>query len=259
VNGYFRDAFTDTLSLNLAVTAALREVSLSPARVEWSLLAEPAPLIWRWQVSMVQDRSIYGPILDVHLVPVDGPLLRASELQALPSLMTRRARGEEFFAETDPVEAGSDASAAWAWVRERSGNAGVFSDRRVNEHRGLLVHRSGQVTAFEALPTDFMGALVDRPELQRRLSRLVRVASDQLPPSTTDVALAASLAPLDHVYEGDPSKVGGRHQGTLRLSAGAAAVMNPVSKVPVRAIRDLGGDVAAEMGAELLDGLRSVR
>jgi hypothetical protein len=115
------------------------------------------------------------------------------------------------------------------------------------------------VSAFEALPTDFMGALVNQAELQRRLARLLTLAAGALPTGTTEVAPAASLAPLDRVFEGDPSKVGGRHQGTMRMTTGAAAVMNPTATVSVRAVMDHSGDVAAEMAAELIDGLRQTR
>jgi hypothetical protein len=104
-----------------------------------------------------------------------------------------------------------------------------------------------------------MGALVNREDLQRRLSRLVVLAAGAMPSGTTAVAPAASLAPLDRVFEGDPSKVGGRHQGTMRMTTGAAAVMNPIATVSLRAVIDHSGDVAAEMAAELLDGLRQVR
>jgi hypothetical protein len=115
------------------------------------------------------------------------------------------------------------------------------------------------VSVFEALPTDFMGALVNRDDLQRRLSRLMVLAAGVAPSHITAVAPAASLAPLDRVFDGDPSKVGGRHQGTMRMTTGAAAVMHPTATVSLSAVIDHSGDVGAEMAAELLDGLRQAR
>ena len=62
---------------------------------------------------------------------------------------------------------------------------------------------AGQVTAFEALPTDFAGALIDPADLRGRLVRLLAVAVPQLPPDAGRVAVAAALAPADRVFEGD--------------------------------------------------------
>jgi hypothetical protein len=261
VNGYFRGSFVDPLSLNLAVTAALAGVTLGPTALEWSTLPEQADVVWRWDVPAVRDPGLYAPVLDVHLVPVGTQPLRATQLQALPASLTRSARDAGFFAEADAVQAASDSSMAWSWVRNQSegGGAGFLTGRQEPTHRGFLTHRSGQVSVFEALPTDFMGALVNQGELQRRLSRLIVLAAAAVPAGTTAVAPAASLAPLDRVFEGNPSKVGGRHQGTMRMTTGAAAVMNPTATVSVRAVLDLSGDVAAEMAAELLDGLRQTR
>jgi hypothetical protein len=261
VNGYFRGSFADPLTLNLAVTAALAGVSLSPAALEWSTLPEPAAVVWRWDVPAVRDSGVYCPVLDAHLVPVGAQPLRATQLQGLPGVLTRSARDAGFFAETDAVQAASNSAMAWSWVPNQSGGgAGSFlTDRQEPTHRGILVHRSGQVSVFEALPTDFMGALVNRDDLQRRLSRLMVLAAGVAPSHITAVAPAASLAPLDRVFEGDPSKVGGRHQGTMRMTTGAAAVMHPTATVSLSAVIDFSGDVGAEMAAELLDGLRQAR
>ncbi len=174
VNGYFRDAFTDAQTLNVAVLAALRDLPQASTGAEWTSLHEPAPLVWRWQVAAVQDPGLHAPVLDVHLVPIEVQPLRTTQLQALPPLLTRSAREHGFFNDTEAVEASSAADLAWSWVRETSANAGFFTARREHQHRGLLVHRNGQVTAFEALPTDSMGALVSAPDLQQRLARLVR-------------------------------------------------------------------------------------
>ncbi|MCZ2847422.1 DUF4062 domain-containing protein [Modestobacter sp. VKM Ac-2978] len=260
VNGYFRDSFVDPLSLNLAVTAALAGVTLGPAALEWSTLPAPAEIVWRWKVPAVRHAGLYAPVLDVHLVPVSAQPLRATQLQGLPTLLTRSARDAGFFAETDAVQASSDPAVAWSWVpNQHGGGAGFLSDRQEHTYRGLLAHRSGQVTVFEALPTDSMGALVNREELQRRLARLMVLAAGAVPPGTDTVAPAASLSPLDRLFEGDPAKVGGRHQGIMRMTTGAASVMNPTATVSLRAVMDHSGDVAAELAAELLDGMRQAR
>jgi len=259
VNGYFRDAFTDPQSLNLAVLAALKEMSEAAVGLEWTPLHEPAPLVWRWQVPSVQEPALHAPVLDAYLVPLEVPPLRTTQLQALPSLLTRTAREMGLFSDTAAVKADSVADLAWSWVREGNTNTGFFDERQDHQYCGMLMHRAGQVTAFEALPTDSMGALVNASELQHRLVRLIRAATPYVPDGAKAVAVAASLRPLDTLFEGDPAAVGGRRRGTWRNARGAAAVMNPLTAVSTGALLQHTGDIAAEMTAELLDGLRQAQ
>lgn len=85
------------------------------------------------------------------------------------------------------------------------------------------------------------------------------LSARHLPERAKTIALAASLRPLDTVFEGDPADVGDRHQGTWRIARGAAAVMNPTTAVSIHTLRDFSGDVVAEMAAELLDGMRQAQ
>ncbi|WP_435122582.1 DUF4062 domain-containing protein [Micromonospora tulbaghiae] len=258
VNGRFRKSFTDPESLNVAVLAALTQLTVDAAQLVWENLAEPAPIRWRWDIQELVDPRLYAPVLDVHLVPTAAPPMRALRLQALPSELARRARDTGFFQERDQVAVGNNGYAAWAWVSDQPG-AGGLTERLEHEYRGVAVFVSGQVVAFRALPTDFAGALVDHSELQRRSSDLLAAGALHLPEGAGHVAVAATLAPLDRVFEGNPAKVGGRTSGSLRTRQGGAAVMHPTSAVAAEAVTRHTGDVAAEIAAVLLQAVRDER
>lgn len=258
VNGRLRASFTDPQSLNIAVLAALRDFAVPAAPLKWEPVREPVPMRWRWELPPLTDRALYAPVLEVHLVPVPPELVLAGRLQSLPTDITRTARDHGFFTETAAVVAGNDGEAAWAVVRESARGGVGFNDRRDHEHRGVAFLASGQVTAFHALPTDLMGALVDAGDLQRRVATLLPICATLLHTVSGTIAVAAAISPLDKVFEGDPSRVGGRNSGGMRMRQELAAQMQPAATVGAAALASHNGDVAAEVAARLLQAVRDV-
>jgi len=198
------------------------------------------------------------PVLDVHLIPLEAPgAILTSRLQALPNTLARVGRDTGFFAQSDPLEAGNTSTLAWAWTPNQTPRAGGFQQRQLNKYRGLAVHASGQVTASEALPTDSMGALINASELQTKTAMLLVVAAGHLSTGQR-IAVAASISPADRVWEGNPTEVGGRHQGRLRIQTDLALYTTPDLAVLSTAVRAGGrsGDVAAELAARLIQAVR---
>ena len=215
VDGYFRRSFTDVLSLNVAVTKALGELPSRSVPLTWTDLPAPATVVWRWDVPEVAHHSSFSatPAIDAHLVPLDGGRLRATQMGQLPSVLTRAARDVGLFGEPDPVQTGSSAQLAWSTSQILTTSRGSGFPHQGTHECGILVHRTGQVSVFESLPVDGMGALVNQHDLQQRLSRLLLIAASHLQPGATSVAVAVSLHPLTQVFEGNPSQVGGRTLG----------------------------------------------
>lgn len=256
VNGRFRGSFTDSQSLNVALLAALKEIRLDTAPLSWHHLPEPAPVKWRWEVSALHDGAMSAPVLDVHLVPLGVAPVLASRLGLLPTLLLRTAREVGFLDEQSNAVVGGDSTAAWAWIPDAPSFGVGFADRRVHAHRGVAVQATRQVSAFEAPPTDFAGALVDDADLRGRLVRLLAVAVSQLPPSADRVAVGSSLAPADRVFEGDPAAVVGRTRAELRTKQGFVLMAEATKAVSVDALTSRAPEVAGELAAELLLALR---
>lgn len=258
VDGYFRGSFTDVLSLNIAVTAALQDLPQRVAPLTWADLDSPADIIWRWDVPQAAKTGSV-PVLDAHLVPLSDGKLRAVQMEQLPAALTRAARDSGLFAETAAVDADSTATVAWSTSRTTdSSSSSNGIPVRYDRHQGIIVHRTGQVSVFESLPVDSMGALVNQHDLQKRLARLIVIAASHLTSHVVNAAVAASLGPLTMVYEGDPAIVGSRTSGSIR-SGSPTAVMNPDRVVSISGLLSHPGDVAAEMAAEIIHTVREVR
>lgn len=259
IGGRFRASFTDSQTLNVNVVAALRELRADRGPLVWEQLNPPAIPRWRWDTPPLNAAEPNTPVLDVHLIPLNGtsPFL-ASRLQALPNVLARAGRDTGFFADSDPLQTDNDSTLAWAWTPNTSQPGIGFHQRHPNDYRGLAVHVSGQVTAFEALPTDFAGALVNKPELQTRTARLLAASATHLPPDAQRIAVAASINPADRVWEGDPADVNGRTGGRMRITTGLVMYTSPDLAVPADALRagNHTGDVAAELAARLLQTIR---
>lgn len=263
ISGRFRKSFRDSQSLNLAVLEALKNVELVPAPLRWESLHEAVTIEWREAVPELADRRHPGPpVVEVHLIPVANRPILASRMQSWGSDLARTGREAGFFSQEDHLQVGSNSRAAWAWVPDGTAGGGSFlQERQVHQYRGVAVLRSGQLMAFESLPTDFIGALVNHEELQQRGAHLLDVSSRLLPVEggTGTVAIAAALGPLDRVLEGDPSKVNGRSSGSLGLQRGGSAMMVPDRAVPGAAIAAHTGDIAGEIAAILMEGVREGR
>lgn len=255
INGRFRKSFSDPESLNVATLAALRDITTTPAPLHWEQLSQPAAVRWRWDTPALHDQGLYAPVFDVHLIPLAAKPVLAARLHAIPAELARTGRETGFFEESDQLRIGNDSTAAWAWVSDSSARGSAFAERREHEYRGLVVYSTSQVSAFRALPTDFIGALVDTPELQRRASSLILSAARYLPTQPDPTAIAATLSPLDHVFEGDPARVTGRSSGGIRSRQGLTAIMRPVMAVPAGSIIPNVGDIAAEIAATILQSL----
>lgn len=261
VNGYFRDAFTDTETLNRAVLKALGDLPAENQPLAWTDLHELAPdLIWRFDPTR-QEQHQTDVTIDVHLIPINRPRLRVSELEKRPSQLARAARELGFFSQTDQVEADSTSTGAWAIRPPMSRRSGGLGGRSDSDQRGIVVHQSGQITTFSTVPADFISALVNWDSIRAQAVELLTMAVSQMPSDWTVVAPAASLGPRGRIVEDDPSQLGvrtGGHMGSL-FGRDGYIVMEPEASVPAVALRQSLGEVADDITSSLLANLRGSR
>lgn len=252
--GRFWAEFTDEKSLGIAVTSALRNLSVPPAPLTYLPLSEPVTVRWRSDRPSLTERNPYAPVLEVHALPTTlGPLRPMSELADLAQRLAVRGREMGFFGQADALTIGSDSTTAWA-VRQESPRGGFYNERRTDPYSGLSVGRDGSAMIFQALPSDNMGTLVNRADLTQRLGVLLRVLAPHLP-SSEHVALAAALDPTDRLVEGDPNLLGNRNSASMS-SRGGAARAEPVDQVPRASLGEGIPAVADELAVRLLQALR---
>ena len=238
------------------MAAALRNLSIPPAPLTYLPLTQPVTVRWRAERPPLLERNPYAPVLEVHAVPtVPGPLTPVAALSGVAERLAARGREIGFFGQADPLTINHDSTTAWV-VRSSSPSGGGFytNEARTDPYSGLSVGRDGSAMIFQALPTDSMGALIERADLKQRLSVLLRILAPHLP-ATEHIALAAALDPTDRVNEGDPSLVGHRNSAS-GASRGGAARAEPVDQVPRASLGDGIPTVADELAVRLLQALR---
>jgi hypothetical protein len=253
--GRFWAEFSDATDLGLKVAKALSDLSIPPSPLTYLPLSQPATVRWRADRHQLTEHNQFAPVLEVHAVPTTpGPLRPVSELADFAERLAARGREMGFFGQGDALAINHDSTTAWV-VRAESPRGGFYRERRTDPYSGLSVGRDGAAMIFQALPTDSMGALVDRADLKQRLSVLLRILAPHLP-STEHVALAAAIDPTDRVVEGDPSLVGHRNSASMSARGGAARA-EPVDQVPRASLSDGIPAVADELAVRLLQALRA--
>jgi hypothetical protein len=273
VNGRLWRPFTDPLTCNQAVGEALRELKTEinamagrpaahPLTVPWirdQKAGETAtPYEWGGRTAGLLPSSVLAPVLELHVVPEEPPApLPATQLGRLADALASEMRSNHFVGHEDPIGVGSSAELAWA-IRPPETARANFDDINTELFRGMVATRAGAVGAFVSLPTDFMGALVNQESLQQDLAVLVGLIVSQVN-DTTHVAVAAGLSNAERVWEGDPSRVGDRNRGQMRMTTGAVIRVGGDIVIPARALAGHFGDLGADLSLRTLQDLRSLR
>ncbi|MEU8229187.1 5'-methylthioadenosine/S-adenosylhomocysteine nucleosidase [Actinoplanes sp. NPDC048967] len=204
-----------------------------PSSVEWRQVSRPPQVTWRSEF-VNRPSSFERAALELHLVPATESSL--IELRRLRELAPRLAG--ELPAMTQLVT-GHDDRAAWAWTTDyRSGPA------------GRVVSRSGQRSAWEPLPGDSLGAVLDEEWIIACLRRMIASLTELDLPSPVRWALALGVEPTIMLSVGRADSLPrtsasmGRGRGPLQVPA--------EESVPASHLAALAGEVAAELAARLL-------
>jgi hypothetical protein len=256
VNGRLWKSFTDPLSLNQVVGEALK--ALAPVGVPLRLapLASAPDVAWLAESGLVPGH-VSAPVLELHVLAVPPSLVGAAALAARAEELARDCRASGFVSDRESLEGGSDNQRAWALRPADASRGGFGGGPSVEQFRGLIADRCGSACAFLALPTDSMGALVDRQSLQRGIARLMSLAVAHAAESP-EVAFAVGLSHADRVWEGDPTAVGTRTSGSMRSRGGLAVRVAPDFAVAVGDVTRNAGDIAAELAVRMLNDVRTI-
>ncbi|WP_409464182.1 SEFIR domain-containing protein [Amycolatopsis sp. GA6-003] len=223
--------------------------SFSPAGVQaveprWAVLAEPAAVQWRAELVRDPWAAQAAAAVELHLAPVGAAPLTAGRLRAVAGTLAAAGRAHGLFSMGEEVQDRADGLAA-AWTR--AGRDGGGS--------GLAVLRSGQRSAWFALPTATIGSVLDQHDVQARLSAsLVALAQLELP-DPGEAALAIGLEPCSLVWEGS---LADRHTSTVSMPLRTAehARVPADEKLPWADLAAAPDAVAAELTARLIEAFR---
>jgi hypothetical protein len=254
INGRLWKAFTDPLSLNQAVGEALKAVQ-APAQTFRLRPSSRPDLIPTLSAAGLRGGQPMSPVLEAHLLPIGGAsAVGARGLADLSSAFAREARSSSLVADADPLEAASNNDYAWAFRPPDA--AGGWQERRIEQFRGLIAHSTGSVGAFLSLPTDIMGALVDRASLQRDLSKLLGLAAPHA--ADDQLTAVATLSNAERVWDGDPNQVGSRSSGSMRGREGLTIQVGGDFAIERNELTNHIGDIAAELAIRMHNDVRSL-
>jgi nucleoside phosphorylase len=203
-----------------------------PKSVRWRPVSPPPQVSWR--SDLVPRRAAVEWALELHLVPVTA--FASIEVRRLRELAGRLAGG--FPAGTRP-ESGFDDRAAWAYTADHPQGPA-----------GLVVGRSGQRSAWEPMPSDSLGAVLDEEWIAACLDRLITTLIGLDLPAAVRWAPAVAVHPATMISVGRAGSLP-RSSASLGMPRGPLRVP-PDESVPADHLASLTRDVAAELAARLL-------
>jgi hypothetical protein len=210
-----------------------------------AVTALPAPIAPMWRGDL--NGTGQTPSLEVHLIPVGDHLrIKVGQLAPLANRLASLGRSSGLFDDAEPLAVDSSDQVALA-----------TSSNAFRKSSGLVVHRTGQRSAWSALPHGQLGAVLIREDVEKRLADLIGALLSLDLPVPPRFAPAVGLEPLSLVRIGtwaDLTANSGRlHPGLpahLRIPAEEAYTAEH--------LRGAVGEIAEELAAHLIEAFRRV-
>lgn len=256
--GRFWAEFSDNSDLGIAVTKALQGQRPPTSAFTQMPLDHPVNVTWRRDRASIPAVRDSAAVLEVHVIPIEATSLRpVAALSDLANRIASDARQQGFFGHGDALDINTDGVIAWA-VRHDPHHRVTWGTATTDPYAGVYVARTGAPSAFQALPRDTLGSLVNEADLTQRLTILLRHLLPYLPDSA-HVTVTAAIDPADSVVEGDPQAVGSRNSGTMGIGYGTALRADPADQIATASLAPHLHEVAQDLAARLILDLRRNR
>ncbi|QBI18867.1 DUF4062 domain-containing protein [Egibacter rhizosphaerae] len=247
--GRFRAAFDGATDLLTAVTAVVRQHESMPSALAWERLPGPAPAV-PWVAA--DQRQLYAgqpATVEMHVLPLThASRLAVGQLEVLGGTLAGRGREHGLFTQAQPVDTGTDGSAAWA--RSDDWRQGVA---------GVRVDRDSAISLWWPLPSDGMGAVVDSEDLASAVAAKLRFAASLGLIGGDRAAVAAALSGVAMAAEGSVADLGKRNSVSFGFSQREVVRVEPEDAVPVGALTSGAGDIGRELATRLVHAFRASR
>jgi Domain of unknown function (DUF4062) len=257
--GRFWKAFNSTDDLGIAVLDALRELGQQAVPLRYDPITNAVAVRWRADrrppVGNSRSFDIHEPRLELHLATAGAPVVPVGALESRARHLGKIGRDLDLFPDSAALTIDSDTSGAWALAQLADDHrGGAVNGLRRGGPRGIALDRSGSVLVFETLKRDWLGSLVDQPYLTDRLVQLIHVAATVLSAEAPTVVPAAAIDPIGQVMEGDPSELGRRSSGSMRMTQNEPVRTEPDFQIDMRALPSGVRELASELSARLIAG-----
>lgn len=213
----------------------------STAEPDWSLLGHAAGVSWRNELQ--RPYGTEPAALELHLFPVGASTrLQVVQLQALWIELAQLGRTYGLFSQASAIDGESTADSAVAFAR----------DVRTGANTGLAVMRTGQRSAWEALPkTNGLSVAIFDPEyIATRLTSLLGLLLDISVPLSARIVPAAGIEPAMLLTRGKVNMPPPRNGVSIGMSQQPVRT-DTVESVSADGLRSAVGRVAEELAARL--------
>ena len=209
--GLFRDNFDSAADLQAKVLDALKDLPDRGRNADWVPLKTSIEVEWREGWGSPSDRYGLdgGAQLEVHAIPVESERRSARQLREAADQLGVRVRSLGVVPTSAALDVGSDSTAAWV-LPASPRTRGPWGEVRAAELLGVRLSAAGQRSAWEQLPSDTMGSILDPDDVNRRIGEFLRLLGQMAPLSETPWALAVGLRPSVLVTVGSIQLLGQR-------------------------------------------------
>lgn len=213
--------------------------------VAWTLLPQPVDVMWKSD-RPGHMRSSERTSLEVHVAPTSPGRLEMRRLDRLVQELPAFGRMRELFDGVEELAIGTREDIGW--VESRGHRTGP---------RGLAVWRSGQRSVWSPMPSDMLGAILDRDELTDHIANSIGLLVALDLPAPADVAIAVGFDSATMLAEGRVTDrprrqaSGFKMQSNLRVPADESLRWQELLEAP--------DEIADELAARLVAAFRQAR
>lgn len=172
--GVFRASFSDTADLQVKVVQGLRELESRPSPLDFIRLAQQPSLNWIADDKGSNSSDSYqGPLLEVHVLPIDHPGLTSREMEQMSESLRGRVRRTGYV--SDGVELILSKAKDHAAVGIKSDQSRTGDKPQAGELREVWLFDSGQISTRATLPRDGLGSILDHRVLPKQVADMLRL------------------------------------------------------------------------------------
>ncbi|MFG3604380.1 toll/interleukin-1 receptor domain-containing protein [Micromonospora chersina] len=220
--------------------AAKTAAATVTSRLRWQSPAPPVSVSWRSDLDRRSHDRRQGPAaVEVHLAfAASDARLQVSELTSLADLLADHGRQHGVFTRLEALNSHADSTVARATTSLR------------DSEKGLAVTRSGQRSAWAPLPRGPLGALLDRDDLVKQLTRMLDALTALDLPHGDLVVPAIGLDPATMISYGTVSAP--RNTATFGFQQADHIHVSPDEAIDYGSVVTRAADVAAELVARVI-------
>ncbi|MFG2943232.1 hypothetical protein [Streptomyces sp. NPDC048282] len=214
----------------------------------WQPLDQPASVAWYRDVVPSSAYTSGPSLLEVHLAPVlMTSRVTATRMRGLADELVSLGRASGFFSNTEHVEVHDSAEMTVASVVGRHGRSA-----------GLAITRSGQRSAWEALPQPGLAFVLDEEHAQERITALLSLLEAVEVPTASSYAPAVGIEKPMMVMIGRLSTVD-PNRATLSHRGDTPVRIDPDEAVTAAMLVGRTSELAQELTVRLILAFRGSR